>query len=133
MNCITLVGIRTLHVLGFYCLVFSSLFLGDDLCINHTTKNVIGIETRDVNSGKNSLDTKLTPKITKTNTTASFTVRAFLRILEIITAIYKIRMNNQLYGIGMNKEIAILTKGRITPMINTSIYHLFPNIRASKD
>lgn len=89
---------------------------------------MLGIETRDVYSGKNILDTKLTPKIIKTNTTAYFTVRAFLRILDIITARYKIRINNQLYGIGINKEIAILTKGRITPMINTSTYHLFPNI-----
>jgi hypothetical protein len=27
----------------------------------------------------------------------------------------------------MNKEITILAKGRITPMINTSVYHLSPN------
>jgi hypothetical protein len=27
------------------------------------------------------------------------------------------------------QEIAILVKGRITPMINTSVYHLSPNTR----
>ena len=92
----------------------------------------MGIETRDAYSGKNNLHTKLTPKIIKTNTTASLTVRAFLRILDIITATYKIRMNTQLYGNGINREMAILTNGRITPMMNTSIYHLFPNTWLSK-
>ena len=114
-----------MHVLGFYYLVFS-LFSVDDLCINHTTKNVRGIENRGGYTGENILDTKLTPKIIKTKTTASFTVRAFLRILDTITAMYKIRINSQLYGNGINKEIATVARGRITPMIKTSTYHLLP-------
>jgi NHL repeat len=74
--------------------------------------------------------TQLTPKIIKTKTTASFIVRVFLRILDTITAIYKIRINIQLYGNGTNKEIATVTRGRITPMIKTSTYHLLPNTQA---
>jgi hypothetical protein len=107
------------------------LLSADDLWINHTTKNVRGIETSGGYIGENILVTKLTPKIIKTKTTASFTVRAFLRILDIITAMYKIRINSQLYGNGINKEIATVARGRITPMIKTSTYHLLlPNTEA---
>lgn len=74
--------------------------------------------------GMNKFVTMLNPIDNKIIVIASFPERAFLRILDIITAMYKIRINNQLYGIGINKEIAILTKGRITAMINTSTYNV---------
>ena len=88
-----------MHALWFYYLVFSFLCSVDDLCINHTTKNVIGIETIVGYSGKNNLDTKLTPKMTKTNTTASFTVRAFLHILDIITLLYCLTLFRVLHSV----------------------------------
>ncbi len=44
----------------------------------------------------NKLVTKLNPIDSKIIVTASFPERAFLRILDITTTMYKIRINNQL-------------------------------------